>query len=282
MQSIVHFSNIRNEIIGQLRKATRDIKVAVAWLTDEDIIRTLTQRVESGLSVTVVISESKENFRNISKWKDFLRLGGKLHIATPKFLHHKFCIIDSKAIINGSYNWTYFAQSNEENILVITLETAVDEDGKLLRQFEVKHKFLCDKASQQINDVAELNQYKEQGKVAAVLLAQRDEEEIRLRQELEDDVKKSFDESLRIGIATSILLLDRMKLDGGGVEFIKRILHDEMTSAEMKSGFRKLEEPIPHRVDLSLEYIASRPKYETLFSKEEVDFCKKLMSKYRL
>lgn len=55
MQSTVHFSNIRNEIIGQLKKATREIKVAIAWLTDEDIIRTLTQRAESGLRVIVVM-----------------------------------------------------------------------------------------------------------------------------------------------------------------------------------------------------------------------------------
>lgn len=282
MKSVVHFSNIRNEIIGQLKKATREIKVAIAWLTDEDIIRTLTQQAERGLNVTVVMSESKENFRNIAKWKDFLRHGGKLHIASPKFLHHKFCIIDNKTIINGSYNWTYFAHSNDENILVIALDTTIQEDNKLLIAFEAKYKFFCEKGSQQINDVSDLNQFKEQGKVAAVILAQLDEEEIRLRQELEEDVKKSFDEALRIGIPISTLLLDRMKLDGGGVEFIKRILHDEMTSGEMKSGFRKLEEPIPHRVDLSLEYLASRPKYQKLFSNKEVEFCKKLMEKYNL
>lgn len=282
MQSVVHFSNIRNEIIGQLKKATREIKLAIAWLTDEDIIRTLTQRAESGLNVIVVMSESKENFRNIPKWKEFLRHSGKLHIATPKFLHHKFCIIDNTIILNGSYNWTYFAQRNEENIMVMSLETGVDEDDRLLKQFEAKHKFFCDKASEPITEVADLNKFSEQGKVAAVMLAQLDEEEIRLRQELEDDVKKSFDEAVRIGIPISTLLLDRMKLDGGGVEFIKRILYDEMTSGDMKSGFKKLEEPIPHRVDLSLEYLASRPKYQKLFNDKEVDFCKNLMKKYKL
>ncbi len=282
MKSSVHFSNIRNEIIGQLKKATRDIKVAIAWLTDEDIIRTLTQRVETGLSVTVVMSESKENFRNITKWKDFLRHGGKLYIALPKFLHHKFCIIDSKIILNGSYNWTYFAQSNDENILVLTLDKELREDGKLLTAFEAKHKFFCDKASKQINEVTDLNHFSELGKIAALMLAQLDEEEIRLRQELEVDVMRSFDEAVRIRIPISTHLIERMKLDGGGVEFIKRILHDEMTSGEMKSGFRKLEEPIPHRVDLSLEYLASRPKYQKLFSDTEVEFCKKLMDKYNL
>ena len=282
MKSIAHFSNIRNEILLQLKKATREIKVAIAWLTDEDIIRALTQQAESGLNVIVVMSESKENFRNISKWKEFLRHKGKLHIATPKFLHHKFCIIDNTTILNGSYNWTYYAQRNEENILVMHLTTGNDEDDRLLKQFETKHNYLCEKASEPITEIAALKKFIELDKGAAVVLSLMDEEEIRLRQELEEDVKKSFDESLRIGISVSKLLLDRMKLDGGGVEFIKRILHDEMTSGELKSGFKKLEEPIPHRVDLSLEYLASRPKYQKLFNETEVDFCQKLMEKYNL
>ena len=282
MKSIAHFSNIRNEILLQLKKATREIKVAIDCLTDEDIIRALTQQAESGLNVIVVMSESKENFRNISKWKEFLRHRGKLHIATPKFLHHKFCIIDNTTILNGSYNWTYYAQRNEENILVMHLTTGNDEDDRLLKQFETKHKYLCEKASEPITEIAALKKFIELDKGAAVVLSLIDEEEIRLRQELEEDVKKSFDESLRIGISVSKLLLDRMKLDGGGVEFIKRILHDEMTSGELKSGFKKLEEPIPHRVDLSLEYLASRPKYQKLFNETEVDFCQKLMEKYNL
>ena len=111
--------------------------MAIAWLTDEDIIRTLTQKAESGLNVQIVMSDAQENFRNTLKFKDFLRFGGKLHIATPKFLHHKFCVIDSKIIISGSYNWTYFAQSNEENILVITLDTSLQEDNKLLLELVI-------------------------------------------------------------------------------------------------------------------------------------------------
>lgn len=282
MQSFVHFSRIKDEIIEQLLKANQNVKVAVAWLTDEDIIRTLTQKVNAGISIQVVLSESKENFRNISKWKDYLKLGGKLYIATPKFLHNKFCIIDNKTIINGSYNWTYFARSNEENIMVHFLDNNILEDKKLLFAFETKYNFFCDKSSQQIKDISELYQFKEQGKVAFELLTQLDEEEIQLRQDLEEDVKKSFDEAIKIGIPISMLLFDRMKHDGGGVEFIKRILHDEMNSGEMKSGFKKLEEPIPHRVDLSLEYLVTRPKYQNLFTEKEVYFCQKLMKKYNL
>lgn len=282
MQATVHFQKIKDEIIRNLKKANSEIKVAVAWLTDEDIIRTLGQRSQAGVHVQIIISDSKENFKNINKFKDLIRNQSKLYITSPRFLHHKFCIIDNSVIINGSYNWTYYAQSNEENILIISLDNKLIEDEALLTKFNLKFKYLCEKISTSVTETKTLNEFKEYGKEVTIILAQVDEAEIKLRQELEDDVKKSFEEALAIKIPISNLLLDRMKLDGGGVEFIKRILNDEMTSGEMKSGFKKLEEPIPHRVDLSLEFLASRPKYEGLFSKEEVEFCKKQMKKYNI
>lgn len=282
MNATIHFNNIQSEIIRQLKKSQSEIKVCMAWLTDEDLIRTLTHRAESGVRVQIVISESKENFRNTIKFKDLLRLGGMLHVASPKFLHNKFCIIDNKTIINGSYNWTYYAQKNEENILVMNLDSSDKDDNRILLAFDAKHNHICNKASVQILDISELDYYAENGIVAAFVLAQIDEEQIRLRQELENDVRKSHEEAKRIGIPFSSTIIERMQLDGRGVEFIKRLLHDEMTSGEMKSGFRKLEEPIPHRVDLSFEYLVSRPKYQVLFNAQEVEFCKKLMEKYRL
>jgi len=282
MKVTAFFTDIKDEIISNLLKANSEIKVAVAWLTDEDIIRTLTQKQESGVNVHIVMSNSKENFRNTRKFKDFIKNQGKLFISTENFLHNKFCIIDNATIINGSYNWTYNARNNEENIMVVTLDQNIKEDQSLITKFTSKYKFFCNKISTQIDDFSTLKKFKEEGKEASILLAQMDEAEIKLRQELEDHVKTSFDEALAINIPLSPHLLERMKLDGGGVEFMKRILHDEISSGEMKSGFRKLEVPIPHRVDLSLEYIVSRPKYEKLFTNKEVEFCKKLMMKYKL
>jgi len=38
----------------------------------------------------------------------------------PGLMHNKFCIIDDKIVITGSYNWTATAEEkNEENLLVI-------------------------------------------------------------------------------------------------------------------------------------------------------------------
>jgi phosphatidylserine/phosphatidylglycerophosphate/cardiolipin synthase-like enzyme len=281
MQVSVYFQEIKKEIINNLKKAKHEIKVAVAWLTDEDIIRTLGQRSKEGVDVKVIISDSKENFRNTKKFNELIRNQSKLFIVSPKFLHHKFCIIDNSVIINGSYNWTYYAQSNEENILVLTLDETSQEDVAILNKFNAKFTFYCDKVSINVTESNTLNEFKQSGKEATVL-SKIDEAEIKLREDLEDDVRNSFATAKSLNIQISSYLLDKMKIDGGGVEFIKRLINDEISSGEMKSGFKKLEEPIPHRVDLSLEYLVSRPKYQSLFTQKEIEFCKSLMAKYKL
>ena len=282
MQATVFFKDIRNEIIGNLKKANNEIKVAVAWLTDEDIIRTLTQKKEEGVNVEIVISDSIENFKSTTKFKDYLRNNGKLFISTKSFLHHKFCIIDDNVLINGSYNWSYAARWNEENIIVYLLDNSNEADKSLLSKFTIKHKYFCEKISVLIPDITTLNTFKVNAKDVSISLSQLDEHEIKLRQEFEDAVRASVEESKSLHIPLSPLLLERMVADGGGVDFVKRILHDEITSGEMKSGFRKLEAVFPPWVDLSLEFLVSRPRFETLFTTDEFEFCKKLMEKYKL
>jgi len=113
-------------------------------------------------------------------------------------------------------------------------------------------------------------------------LSTLDEQEIALRRDFQEAIKRSFAITQSLKLSISPNLLERMEKDGGGVEFVKRILHDEMTSGDMKSGFKKLAEQIPHKVELSLEYLVTRPTYTPLFSTEEVAFCKQLMAQYRL
>jgi hypothetical protein len=109
-----------------------------------------------------------------------------------------------------------------------------------------------------------------------------DETEIRLRELFQQRIETSFAKTQALKIPVGELLLQRMEKDGGGVEFVKRILHDEITSGDMKPGFKQLEKQIPHKVELSLEYLVIQPEFTSLFSTEEVEFCRKLMAKYNL
>jgi hypothetical protein len=277
-----HFSKIRQEIIGQLKGATAEIKLAVAWLTDEDIVRELSHKSKNGIVVKAVISDAKENFLNIKPLGELLAAKGQLFVSTRAFMHHKFCLVDDRILINGSYNWSYPARKNEENILVLTLDSNSVEDERVFRGFKEKHNFFCNRGGIQVADQTALLAWRANPKDSALRQIQLDEVEIGLRQLLEDRIKESFDRARTLKIQIGPYLLERMAADGGGVEFVKRILHDEMTSGEMKSGFKKLEEFIPHKAELSLEYLASRTEFGSLFSEEEVAFCRKLMAKYNL
>lgn len=278
----VYFSKIRHEIISHIRKANNEIRLAVAWLTDEDILRELTHRSKAGVSVKIAISDSMENFINIRPFKEFINAGGHLFINTKNFLHHKFCLFDDHIIINGSYNWSYAARSNEENVTVMTREKSDREENLVFDGFRAKHTFLCERCSVAIFEYATLKAFQQNGKNVALILSVTDETEIKLREQFQDRIKQSFDTAQALNIRVGDGMIERMENDGGGVEFVKRILHDEMTSGDMKPGFKQLESQMPHKVNLSLEYLVIQPEFNSLFTEQEVAFCKKLMTKYKL
>ena len=58
----------------------------------------------------------------IKHFQKFISNGGKLYFSSKNnTMHNKFCIIDNKLLINGSYNWTYYAEyKNKENVMLIT------------------------------------------------------------------------------------------------------------------------------------------------------------------
>jgi hypothetical protein len=285
MELQVYFKNIKDEIIKTILKAKIEIKIAMAWLTDEDIIRELTLKKISGVNVQIIISDAKENYVRITKLKDYLKHAGILSIGITKpFMHNKFAIIDDRFIINGSYNWSYGARSSEENIFIITLDKSIEEDIALLKKFQLQFQYLSHRVrAVSIPNFEELNNFRQQIANPIAVIAELDENEILLREEFEEAVKNSINNSLKENIQfdyTGLLL--RMQKDGGGVEFVKRLINDEIQTGEMKSGFRKLQEPIPHRVDLSLEYLVSREQFQSLFERSQVDFCLKLMKQYGL
>lgn len=285
MEVTVHFKNIKTEIISNLQKAQHRIKIAVAWLSDEDIIRVLAQKGKSGTEIQILISDAKENFKNLRKLRELLKSRCKLFVGITKpFMHNKFSIIDDKIIINGSYNWSYAARNSEENIMVILLDSSSKIDMAFLKSFEVQFQYLSHRVrADVIQDYSHLEQFKDQISNPVDIVSLIDQDEIVLREEFEIAVRASIDQALGERIQIDINgLLERMQVDGGGVEFARRLINDEIQTGDMKSGFRKLIEPIPHRVDLSLEYLVSLPRFQSLFKDVEINFCRDLMRKYGL
>ncbi len=117
-----HFDNIRQAILEELDKATNNIVVAVYWFTNQTLFQKLMSKVVGGLKVELIICNDYINNREAGlNFQNFIDSGGDFYFSdTFNPMHNKFCVIDSKTLINGSYNWTYYAEDrNRENILLI-------------------------------------------------------------------------------------------------------------------------------------------------------------------
>ena len=132
-----HFKNIRQNIIENLDNATDEIIVAVYWFTNHDLFNKLCEKIQDGIKVKLIIHNDFINNRDAGlNFQHFIDIGGLFYFSNPNNpMHNKFCVIDNKVLINGSYNWTYFAEmKNSENILIITNELQTISD--FCKEFE--------------------------------------------------------------------------------------------------------------------------------------------------
>jgi hypothetical protein len=123
-----HFQNIRLSIIKEIEKANKSLMVAVYWFTNHELFDILYQKQLNGVQCDLIIHNDYINNRETGlPFQKFIDAGGKFYFSDEENpMHNKFCIIDNQVLINGSYNWTYYAESkNRENILIIKDEIEV-------------------------------------------------------------------------------------------------------------------------------------------------------------
>jgi phosphatidylserine/phosphatidylglycerophosphate/cardiolipin synthase-like enzyme len=96
-----HFGDIRQIIVENLKQARHDIYVAVAWITDRQLFQLLLQKLSDGIDVKIVLIQDEINLNNGFDYSEFIQKGGLLFWDNH---HHKFCVIDRKIVITGSYN----------------------------------------------------------------------------------------------------------------------------------------------------------------------------------
>lgn len=126
-----YFSGIQDVIVRQIQNARESLRIAMAWFTNPVIFDSLLKSCRKGIDVILLINNDLINNRpNGLPFNKLIQNGAKLYIAeSPSLIHHKFCVIDEKVVIDGSYNWTVLAEkNNDENIVVI-------ENGKVVNDF---------------------------------------------------------------------------------------------------------------------------------------------------
>ena len=121
------FENIEDELSATISIAEKRIFVAVAWFTNSRLYEGLSLAIERNVEVKILILDDILNRNEFGL--DFgiiTKLGGEVRFAKSDLgtMHNKFCIIDN-SVITGSYNWTYHANKNCENILMTDEESIV-------------------------------------------------------------------------------------------------------------------------------------------------------------
>lgn len=130
MQTEAVFENIAERILKEIDKAQKSIFIAVAWFTNKNLFNLLLEKSKSGCSVSLIISNDRINqdssidFDLLNSKKSFVY---KVGDGDKELMHNKFCIIDYSTVITGSYNWSYKANKNFENIIITYEDTFLAE-----------------------------------------------------------------------------------------------------------------------------------------------------------
>jgi Leucine-rich repeat (LRR) protein len=128
----------RQAIISELLKAEQEIIVAVAWFNDRELFNILLDKADNEVQINLLISNDPNNFSSPQSlnFEDLVSKNGKVNrlITESVLMHNKFCVIDNKTVMTGSYNWTLGAYyKNLENIVVI------DDATELCKQFKTEY-----------------------------------------------------------------------------------------------------------------------------------------------
>jgi len=119
----VYFSlsdNPQKIIIKNINQAEAFINIAMYVFTDKEIALPLIDAQKRGVKVRVYLDRSQiESTYSVSRL--LVQKGIKVRISTNNYImHNKFAIIDNRLLLTGSYNWTFSANSrNDENLIVI-------------------------------------------------------------------------------------------------------------------------------------------------------------------
>lgn len=199
------FRLISNQLEEILTSAEKNILIAVAWFTNENLFQKLIKLLQNGINVELVINNDNINNRiDGLNFNEFIKRGGKFYFAdSSKLMHHKFIVIDDKIVVSGSYNWTYNAEfRNDENIIAI-------EDNEVSEQFRSEFEYI-----------------KSHGSFQPERIQIKPSQPYDLQEKkylMEDFYYKSFDEEKKGNLKKSLEAIKKSKeLDNSKKEFLLR------------------------------------------------------------
>jgi hypothetical protein len=130
MQTEAVFENIAERIQHEIGKAQKSVFIAVAWFTNKNLFNELVNKARNGCTVSLIISNDNINLNSSIDFEQLLTDKSKVYKignGDTELMHNKFCVIDYSTVITGSYNWSYKAESNFENVIITSNDTTLAE-----------------------------------------------------------------------------------------------------------------------------------------------------------
>lgn len=94
------------------------------WFTDQSLFDELLAKAQAGITVSIALEDDEINQKASVNHADITRFGGRVYLNQSGngvgLNHEKYCVIDRRIVLFGSYNWTYRAANlNRESILIM-------------------------------------------------------------------------------------------------------------------------------------------------------------------
>ena len=102
-----YFENLENIVISQLKRTQKSIKAAIAWINFELYCNVFEELLDRGVKIKIMLNDDGINRRYIKAIQYLNTKGADIRLVRfAGIMHHKFCIIDKKICMFGSFNWT--------------------------------------------------------------------------------------------------------------------------------------------------------------------------------
>lgn len=132
------YEDIEGLVVDELKVAGESIRCSLYGITNSRITEVLIDRVSSGVDIKLCLDKTQSAGKH-STHKELKEAGAEVVIKKTGVLeHNKFCVIDNKTVIMGSYNFSSSAQKQDNSIVVMS---GCDETTKKFsKAFERIHK----------------------------------------------------------------------------------------------------------------------------------------------
>ncbi|KEQ31785.1 hypothetical protein N180_12000 [Pedobacter antarcticus 4BY] len=108
-------------IVKELEGSDFEILIASSWFTDDELFEIIKIKAAQKVSVKLIIADNQENQK--LDFEELIILGAsvtKIKNVGYGIMHQKFCVIDNRIALHGSYNWSVNARKNNHESIIVT------------------------------------------------------------------------------------------------------------------------------------------------------------------